>query len=143
MDHYVAYHKTDERGPYFQDARKRGDRELRFSTKNKNILVGNRLWVFTGRDSPRVYELTCSGIIQRFETSNPGNEVVFNVDYFPEPIEVTRESWFEQLMTSQANFARGLSRIDDARAIAALEAIRVQDEVGKTDRRSAERLPTE
>jgi hypothetical protein len=143
MDHYVAYHKTDERGPYFEHARRHQDRELRFSTKNRSILVGGRLWVFTGRNTPRVYELVCSGIIQRIERDNAENEVVFNVDYFPEPIEVTTVGWFQQLMTSQANFARGLSKIGDARAIAALEEIRVADELGKFDKRSAERLPAE
>ncbi|WP_407193817.1 hypothetical protein [Bradyrhizobium sp. STM 3566] len=145
MDHYVAYHKTDERGPYFQDAKSRQDRQLRFSTKNKlrdDALVGSRLWVFTGAGSPRVYELSCSGIIKKIERGVE-NEVVFDIDYFPDPIDVTKVGWFQQLMTSHANFARGLSKIGDANVVAALEAIRAADEARRVDKRSAERLSAE
>jgi hypothetical protein len=143
MDHYVAYHKTDERGPYFEQARRNQDRELRFSTKNRNILAGSRLWVFTGRSSPRVYELVCSGIIRRIERGTNVNDVVFNVDYFPKPIEVTKAGWFQQLMTSQANFARGLSKINGNGAVAALEEMRVADELDAFDNGSTRRLPAE
>ncbi len=143
MDHYVAYHKTEERGPYFEQARRNEDRELRFSTRNSRILIGSRLWVFTGRNKPRIYELACSGIIRRIESVKEGNEVVFNVDYFPEPIRVTTAEWFQTLMLSQANFARGLSKINVAEAIAALERIRVKDASGKVGGRNVERLSAE
>jgi hypothetical protein len=141
MDHYVAYHKTDERGPYFEDARRARKRELRFSTNNKGIVIGSRLWVFTGRNSPRVYELACSGIVHRVESHDTPSEVVFRVDYFPKPVEVTTLGWFHQLMTSQANFARGLSRIGDVGAIAALEEMRIAGKRVEPD--STERLPAE
>jgi len=151
MNHYIAYHKTDVRGPYFEEARRRQDRELRFTTKKHfrdGTLVGNRLWVITSRASPKVYELACSGIVQRIERGSPENEVVFNVDYFPEPIDVTRIGWFQTLMTHQSNFRNGLNRITDPGDVSSLEAVRADGSpdhgaVKTTGGRSAERLPAE
>lgn len=145
MDHYVAYHKTDDRGPYFRDARERQERQLRFSTKKNyrdDALVGSRLWVFTGEGKPRLYDLSCSGIIRKIERQLE-NEVVFDIDFFPEPINVTKVGWFSGLMTSQANFAQGLSRIHDTVAVAALEEIRTTYESKQADKRSAQRLSAE
>lgn len=138
MEDFIGYHKADEWGLYFENARKRRAQELTFFTAKRfraETLVGNRLWIVTGTGSPRIYDLVCSGIMKstarierpsQYSRSNhdEGLEITFRVDYLPEPIEITDAPWFQQLLADQQNFSRGLNRITDQSVAEALSKLR-------------------
>jgi hypothetical protein len=140
MSDFVGYHKTDEWGPYFENARRNRAASLDFFTAKSyrpETLIGGRLWIFTGRGLPRHYELVCSGIINsvaraetpaqhRRSSRAQGANIGFDVDYLPEPIDVSSASWFQQLLAEQQNFRHGLSRISDERVVAELTKLRTE-----------------
>jgi hypothetical protein len=141
MSHFVGYHKVDEWGPYFEEARRNHSASLVFFTGRQyrpETLIGGRLWVFTGRGVPRRYDLVCSGIISNItRVESPpqyrradraqGTNIAFDVDYLPEPIDVSSASWFQQLLAEQQNFNHGLSRISDEGIVAELSKIRDEE----------------
>ncbi|WP_426408751.1 HNH endonuclease [Bradyrhizobium ganzhouense] len=138
MSDFIGYHKTEEWGPYFDRARKRRAKELKFFTGKRfrtETLVGNRIWIVTGRGSPKSYDLVCSGVMKELARSErpsqysrssheDGTEITFQVDYLPDPIDITQYIWFQRLLSSQQNFSRGLNRISDVSIVASLNAIR-------------------
>jgi hypothetical protein len=142
MSHFVGYHKADEWGPYFEEARRNRSASLDFFTGKPyraDTLIDGRLWIFTGRGRlPTQYELVCSGIMRsitrverpaqyRRPGRGEGTNIAFDVDYLPEPIDVSNTGWFQRLLAEQQNFSRGLSRISDEGIIAELTKIRAEE----------------
>src|ERR1700730_120291 len=140
MNHFIGYHNADERGPYFRRARNAEARTLKFFTAKQfrtETLVGNRLWIITGKGSPRLYELVGSGTMRSIErgprpaeyrrpSHQLGSNITFSVDYLPEPIDVSDSTWFRKLLAEQQNFSRGLNRISSESVIEAFESARAE-----------------
>jgi hypothetical protein len=132
--HFVAYHNSDEYGPYF---RKSKTKEASFFTAKpfrEDTLVGQHLWAFEGRGSPRSYRLVSHGIITRlnkerrpagFRKANRqyGTRVCFKADETHRQIDVTKFPWFRKLLRQQQSFRNGFNPLNDRAIIQALEQI--------------------
>ena len=58
--HFVAYHNSDERGPYYDNVAARKPKEGSFVTAKpfrKETLMGQFIWAFEGAGSPKRYSL--------------------------------------------------------------------------------------
>jgi HNH endonuclease len=133
--HFVAYHNSDEFGPYYENAADRKAREGTFVTAKpfrKATLKGQKLWAFEGSGSPRRYSLITCGTISRLTRwirpsgyRKPGREygirVHFNVEENRDYIDVTDLPWFKTLLRQQQSFRNGLNRITDPKIIRSLE----------------------
>jgi hypothetical protein len=123
---FVAYHNPDTMG-YAADEVD----GLNFLT-NKNIpsVVGSRVWMLTGEDSPRIYYLT--GHFTPTTRSRFGKAgFAWRIDGPPTSgIQLPRnnwpvlndEEWFSEFRVSQGNFGLGLQAIRDKRYVRGLES---------------------
>jgi HNH endonuclease len=142
--HFVAYHNSEELGPYFEKASGRRAKHGSFFTAKSfraETLAGQYLWVFEGSGWPRRYDLVSHGTISTVEKEvRPswyrkagrrfGTRLEFVVDP-AEPIEVTTLPWFKRLLRQQQSFRNGLNSISDSKIIAAMSSLGDdQDEVG-------------
>ena len=66
MEHFVGYHNSDKQGrfndglPAPDGQRRRWDTNHRFK---EATIVGNRLWVIEGQDSPKRFSLVTTGVM--------------------------------------------------------------------------------
>jgi hypothetical protein len=132
--HFVAYHNSEELGPYFETAADRHAKNGGFFTAKpfrEETLAGQYLWVFEGSGSPRRYQLMSHGAIEsvtkevrpswyRKPGRRFGTRLRFAVDGPADPISVTAMTWFKRLLRQQQSFRNGLNSISDPKIIAAL-----------------------
>jgi hypothetical protein len=135
--HFVAYHNSEDLGPYFENA---GDRRAKhgsfFTAKpfKAETLAGQYLWVFEGSGSPRRYHLVSHGTISTVEKEvRPswyrkagrrfGTRVQFVVDPTADPVDVAALPWFKRLLRQQQSFRNGLNSISDSKIIAAMSSL--------------------
>jgi hypothetical protein len=138
--HFVAYHNSDEQGPYYPDG---ADRKIRKGEERSFVtakpfrtetLKGQRLWGFEGRGSPKRYSLVSAGIITRItrwkrpsEFRKPGREagirVHFKADVSRDAVDVTDLAWFQELVRQQQSFRNGFNRLSDTNIIRSLEQL--------------------
>jgi len=135
--HFVAYHNSEELGPYFKNAADRQAKHGSFFTAKPfraETLAGQYLWVFEGSGSPRRYQLVSHGTISSVKkVVRPswywkpgrrfGTRLQFVVDTGGDPIEVTSMPWFKKLLRQQQFFRNGLNSTSDQKFIAALRSL--------------------
>jgi hypothetical protein len=135
--HFVAYHNSDEQGPYYPDRKMRKGEERFFVTAKlfrAETLKGQRLWGFEGSGSPKRYSLASAGIITRItkwkrpaDFRKPSHEygirVHFKADVSRDAIDVTDLTWFQQLLRQQQSFRNGFNRLSDTNIIRSLEQL--------------------
>ncbi|MGX1322567.1 hypothetical protein AB7M17_006020 [Bradyrhizobium sp. USDA 377] len=135
--HFVAYHNSEELGPYLENAAsKRAKYGIFFTAKRfrEEALGGQYLWVFEGSGSPRRYHLVSHGTISsvkkevrpswyRKPDRRFGTRLRFAMEAPAEPVDVTALPWFKKLLRQQQSFRNGLNSISDQKVIAALNAM--------------------
>jgi hypothetical protein len=135
--HFVAYHNSEELGPYFGNAGGRRAKHGSFFTAKPfkaETLAGQYLWVFEGSGSPRHYRLVSHGTISAVEKEvRPswyrkagrrfGTRLQFVVDPSADPVEVTALPWFKRLLRQQQSFRNGLNSISDSKIIVAMSSL--------------------
>jgi hypothetical protein len=122
MNHFVVYHNPDTMG---YDAREVEG----FAIVTKKSVMGakgSRIWLITGRGSPRRYSITHSFIAQTAGPSSSTrgmNEVAAEegTRYRPE-IELTELPWFPAFKKTMGSFGLGYQRIKEP-YISALETL--------------------
>jgi hypothetical protein len=142
--HFVAYHNSDEQGPYYPDG---ADRKVRKGEEHSFVtakrfraetLKGQRLWAFEGSGSPKRYSLVSAGIITRIgrwkrpsQYRKPGREhgirVHFRVDVSRDAIDVTHLAWFQELLRQQQSFRNGFNRLSAPNIIRSLVQLPLKD----------------
>ncbi len=154
LRHFVAYHNSDEFGPYYSEASKRkirkGEEHSFVTAKSfrEETLKGQRLWAIEGAGSPRRYRLISSGLINRItKWKRPasyrkrgreyGLRIHFKVDATRDIVDLTDFSWFRRLRQQQQSFRNGFNRIADTKIIRALAEIARSDV--RTGRKSAQK----
>jgi hypothetical protein len=135
--HFVAYHNSDEQGPYYPDS---ADRRIRKGEEHSFVtakpfraetLKGQRLWGFEGSGSPKRYRLVSAGTITRItrwkrpsQYRKPGREhgirVHFKMDVSRDAVDVTDLAWFQELLRQQQSFRNGFNRLSDPSIIRSL-----------------------
>lgn len=95
--------------------------------KKVGDLHGARVWLLTGRGTPRTFLLRSCFIVDRIESpSSDGFKTKLLGEFgkiFDPMIELNAEEWFEDFKRCQGNFAFGLQRIKEERFIRGLEAV--------------------
>ncbi|HZL31713.1 MAG TPA: HNH endonuclease signature motif containing protein [Pseudolabrys sp.] len=136
MEHFLGYHNAVDGGPYFRDEKsKHAEIENFFTAKpfRPDTLIGNKLWVIEGRDTPRQYRIVSTGTITaavwekrpeiyRTSEQEDGLSIEFSVNESNDPIEVTNLSWFRKLKDSYQNFSIGFTRITDPEIVKEIES---------------------
>ena len=103
MEHYLGYHNAVDGGPYFRNEKNKRAATGNFFTAKPfkpDTLIGNKLWVIEGRDTPRQYRIVSTGTITaaiwekrpeiyRTSEQNDGLSIEFSVSEFNDPREVT------------------------------------------------------
>ncbi|MBR0749968.1 HNH endonuclease [Bradyrhizobium japonicum] len=135
--HFVAYHNSEELGPYFENAADRRAKHGSFFTAKlfrAERLTGQYLWVFEGSGSPRRYHLVSHGVISsakkevrpswyRKPGRRFGTRLRFVVNMTADPIEVTAMASFKKLLRQQQSFRNGLNSTSDQKFIAAMRSL--------------------
>ena len=135
--HFVAYHNSEELGPYFENGASRRARHGSFFTAKQfreETLDGQYLWVFEGSGSPRRYHLVSHGTISsvkkevrpswyRKPDRRFGTRLRFTINAAIDPVDVTALPWFKKLLRQQQSFRNGLNSISDQKVIAALNVL--------------------
>lgn len=148
-NHFVAYHNSDEFGPFDRGSSKRGKEAYFFTAKRfrEDTLKGQRLWAFEGSGSPKRYSLVSCGIITRIakgkqpakfrKTGQPyGTNVYFDRMTGFRVTDVTDLTWFRKLLRQQQSFRNGFNRLTDRGIIRALERLEATNK-GSGERPSA------
>jgi len=133
--HFVAYHNSEELGPYSENGAGRRNGSF-FTAKpfREETLNAQYLWVFEGSGSPRRYRLVSHGTISNVKKEvrpswyrKPdrrfGTRLQFRTDTPTDPVDVTSLPWFKKLLRQQQSFRNGLNSISDQKIIAALNAL--------------------
>lgn len=129
MEHYVAYHKIEQWGPYPFDM----DEFAHYSGKGEPILrkmIGQRIWVISGgkENDQKIYRLVSTYIAKALEEEPRGHLVKGEGVYFIEPgIRLNEYPWFETLLKEQGNFRFGLNAIRDQAIVDGFESIRLEE----------------
>ena len=123
MEHYIAY-QAAEWGPFS------GSSFFTAKRFRRETLIGHRLWVVQGEESPTRYTLVSSGVITGVsdgerppQYSRPGRNLGKNVSFDPENnvrVDLTGRPWFTQLKRQQQSFRYGLARITDKAVVQSL-----------------------
>jgi hypothetical protein len=148
LKHFVAYHNSDEYGPYYKDGERRarrGEEHSFFTAKNfrEETVKGNRIWAFEGTGSPKRYWLVGSGTIStiskqkrptRFRKGGReyGRRLHFVIDVGRDALDVTDLVWFRKLLRNQQSFRYGFNPLVDDSTIRALEALSKRTEARAT-----------
>ena len=122
MRHYVHYHNPDVMG---YDASEVDTLNVLTNKRVNDDVVGERVWLLTGRGKPREYFLCLtfiadqvgSGPDGKFRTMVSGTDgTVF--DPFP---RVDQLDWFGDFRKEMGNFAFGFQAVKDARSLSRTE----------------------
>jgi hypothetical protein len=126
---FVAYHDSNRWDAY--KCGRKGELARHWTRRNyrEETLVGNRVWVIEGRESPegKQYKLRSVGIISHVTPASkhfpPGRLVHFRVETNSPENDLTQLPWFKKLLKKTGRFRFGLSPIADPQIIAAFEAM--------------------
>jgi hypothetical protein len=97
------------------------------STKPESVVrqvLGNTVWIFSGeRDRAKThYRLRGKFRPHKVVRADNGWQISGPGTFPLEPIDVTDEDWFRELLAEQANFSLGLNRIRSANVLLALDS---------------------
>ncbi len=128
MEHFVAYHKIDERGEYLNTS----NQFNHFSRKAKSLLeqaLKKRVWVVTGKNSEagNIYHLCASFTPIELKHYSENRELIGPGIQFIPQVHLNPYPWFQTLRDEQANFSLGLNRIKSESVISHLNRLEEQD----------------
>jgi predicted restriction endonuclease len=115
--HFIAYHKADQRGVALSRARNG------FFETNKPGLPeeGDVLWCFEGKGRPKEFRLVKRALVVRSDRSSIGSQVRYRDAELLDAV-VNGMSWFEKLFEAQGRFGFGLNPTSDIETIEELES---------------------
>lgn len=100
------------------------------TNKEPKDVCGSRVWLLTGRGSPRKYYLRSYFTVDRHEQNRtPEFKTLLSGNSgkaFNPMIELNEEPWFEDFKRSQQNFRLGFQLIKEDRFIHGLELLAAQ-----------------
>lgn len=113
--HYVQYHNSDIQGSH---PRSSGTGFSIFTRKNIRNLVGDRVWLISGRGQRRKqffleYTFTASAVEDGHPRTVTGDDGIV----FDPPLLLSGLPWFEEFKKQQQNFSLGLREIDQATVV--------------------------
>jgi hypothetical protein len=122
MKDYVVYHNPDAMGFELTTS----DNRSIVTDKTVGDVRGNRVWLLTGKDTPRTFLLHSYFFVDDIE---PGDDDGFRTRligtgrvFDPMPV-LNYEDWFDDFKKNQGNFAFGFQHIKDRRFIEGLETV--------------------
>lgn len=123
LDHYLVYHNPDTMG---YDVRTIEGFSI-VTTRPVGKAIGCRVWLITGRGTPRSYARTHTFIAETLETDIQQTGVnrvsaSTGIKFGPE-IRIDQLSWFPDFQRTMGNFGFGFQRIADERFITALSGL--------------------
>lgn len=120
MDNFVVYHNPETMG---YDARAVSDFSI-VTSKPVVSVVGQRVWLITGRGHPRSYSLVLTFIANTvFESSGMnGLRGEVGTRFSPE-VSLDRLPWFPAFRAANGNFGFGLQRLKDPNLVDKLNAL--------------------
>jgi hypothetical protein len=129
--HFIAYHNSDERGPFYGSAGKkfaRKGKEYSFVTAKmfrEETLKGHHLWAFEGSSCGFITRITKWKRPARHRKAGRSHrtEVYFRLEADHKAIDVTDFPWFRKLLRQQQSFRNGFNRLTDRIIIRALEQL--------------------
>lgn len=122
MKDFVVYHNPDSMGV---DVRSMDALSIVTDKKIRDV-QDSRVWLLTGKGSPRVFLLRSYFIVDRIENNTEGFQTKLSAKkgrVFDPMVEMNQEGWFDDFKKSQGNFAFGLQRIKEDRFVRGLEGL--------------------
>jgi hypothetical protein len=124
MKDYVVYHNPDVMSSEL--AATDDDRHSIVTDKKVSDVRGSRVWLLTGKGSPRTFSLHSYFVVDDIQ---PGTEDGFQTrlagageGFDPMPT-LNDEEWFDDFKRTLGNFAFGFQHITEPRFIEGLEAV--------------------
>jgi hypothetical protein len=122
VNHYLVYHNPETMG---SDVRELTGFSI-VTTKSVKEANGSRVWLITGRGSPRAYTLTHTFVADKVESNTDSgiNRVSGESGIkFRQEIGLNHLPWFPDFRKTLGNFGLGFQRITEQRFITALESL--------------------
>jgi len=123
--HFVAYHKFDEWGDYYDSSETELAHFSKRPEKQLEKALGQRIWVIGGEQTNRRTQYT---LLSYFvpdtieEVEEGGYNVVGSGLVFDPPVNLFSKPWLDDLLREQKNFSLGINEIKNPNVIEGLLA---------------------
>ena len=113
MRHFVQYHNLQKQKPLDVT-----ERVNIFTKKSARELVGNRVWLISGKGKPVAYELCGTFVVTEVEETSD-HKVAWgsNEKWLEDPPRINDQPWFLDIKRVAGNFGLGLQEVTKHSAI--------------------------